>query len=336
MKLVVLLSMLLLGQYVSVVNAATLFKDESNCFDGVTVSYDSWREFIRGKNSKGPNAEQREKMVMNWFDSKFSKSDFNRYLETLHCSNFTYEVDGKEVRGYYAHPKNVSGDLPVLIYNRGGNGNFSAVSFISQMKNIFPFASEGFVVIGTQYSGVAGGSKERTDEFGGKDVDDVISLLELLPFIAPADEARVGMYGASRGGMQSFLVLRALAETKKIKAIATIAAPTNLITNLKERPEMEEVYSKRIPNYALASVKQLKERSVVYWVDDLPKDVPVLLIHGAKDEKVSVRNATDLARLLENREHPYELEIYKEDGHIINVNEREMIHRVISWFKAKL
>ena len=337
MKFILLALFVSVSVHANESEALSLINNEKSCFSGVTADYNSWRDFIREKNSKGPNAAQREERVMKWFDAKFPQTNYDRFKRNLKCSEFTYQVDGVNVKGYYAHPINAKKkELPVLIYNRGGNGYFSAVNFASQMKNIFPFADQGFVVIGTQYSGVAVRDSKRTDEFGGKDIDDVIALLGLLPAIEVADETKVGMYGSSRGGMQSFLTLKKLANTNQINALATIAALTNLPKSIEERPEMEKVYATRIPNYAQDKETQLKNRSVVFWVDKLPKDVPILLIHGAKDKKVDVKNAIDFAALLEENQHPYELEIYEEDGHIINVNEHKMQAKVVNWFKSKL
>ena len=79
------------------------------------------------------------------------------------------------------------------------------------MRNLFPIANQGFVIIGSQYRGT-GSKNNLLDEFGGKDVNDVTALLDYIPSIKDADPERIGMYGASRGGMQTHLVLK---QTKK-------------------------------------------------------------------------------------------------------------------------
>ena len=143
---------------------------------------------------------------MTFFDSMFGKDKFNQYKSNLSCSTFKYQVDGNEVEGYIIKPKSSLNKLPVLIYNRGGNGGYGSVVFGSMMHNLFPIANEGFVIIGSQYR-LSRTKGILLDEFGGNDINDVTALLDYIPNIKGADAQRIGMYGASRGGMQTHLAL---------------------------------------------------------------------------------------------------------------------------------
>jgi len=92
----------------------------------------------------------------------------------------------------------------------------------------------GYVIVASQYRGNGGG--EGKEEFGGKDVNDVLNLIPLLSNMPQADTARIGMFGWSRGSMMTYL---ALTKTTTIKAAVVGSGLTDLITSLKERPEPE-------------------------------------------------------------------------------------------------
>ena len=61
----------------------------------------------------------------------FGEDKFNHYKNNLSCNTFKYQVDGNDVFGYIIKPKTNSKKLPVLVYNRGGNGRTLVVSCIS-------------------------------------------------------------------------------------------------------------------------------------------------------------------------------------------------------------
>jgi hypothetical protein len=71
------------------------------------------------------------------FDSMFGEERFNRYKNNLTYRTFKYLVDGNTVNGYVIKPKLSKHKLPVLIYNRGGNGNFYQTIDSSSSFRIF-------------------------------------------------------------------------------------------------------------------------------------------------------------------------------------------------------
>lgn len=292
-------------------------KEEKSCFTWVFTDYSSWR-------NAGDKSDE-EKLQ---FDAMFGEDKFNLYKKNLSCSTFKYEVDGNDVHGYIIKPKIAKNKLPVLIFNRGGNGNFGKVYFPNMFLNLFPIADEGFVIVGSNYRGTF--SKDTLlDELGGKDVNDVTALLDYIPSIAGADAQRIGMYGHSRGGMQTFLALK---QMKNIKAIATIAGTTDLLTELNFRPFMEKIYTRQIPNYEQNKVEELEKRSVINWVNELSPNVPILLLHGENDKRVSVNNSIKLADALSENSIPHKLVIYPEDNHGLTNNIVKANKELVSWF----
>lgn len=307
-------------------------KNQKNCFNHIFKDYASWRGFIKDKRKKRIKSEEKLSKGMLAFDSMFGEEKFNLFKDNLSCITFKYIVDGLEVSGYAIKPKSNEKKLPVLIYNRGGNGNYGSVVFGSMMYNLFPIANEGFVIIGSQYR-LSRTKGVLLDEFGGNDVNDVTALLNFIPNIEGADAQRIGMYGASRGGMQTHLALK---KTNKIKAIATIAGATDLLKELDFRPAMEKVYAKRIPDYDKNKVAELEKRSVLKWVSELSPNIPILLLHGDNDKRVSVNNSIELASALDKNGIPHKLVVYPNDNHGLMKNKGKANKELVSWFRKYL
>jgi len=306
--------------------------DQKNCFRSQFTTYDSWRISMEKKYKDKKKSDEKVKQALSRFDAVFSNKTFDLYKSKLSCRTFIYKVDGHDVYGYIIKPKANDNKLPVLIYNRGGNGNYGSVFFGSMMRNLFPIANQGFIIIGSQYRGTFT-ENHKLDEFGGKDVNDVTALFDYIPSIESADPKRVGMYGASRGGMQTFLALKKLTN---IKAAAAIAGNSDLLKGLTYRPEMEKVYRHRIPGYNDNKIEALAKRSVLTWVDELSPNVPILLLHGTNDKRVGVNNSIELADALSKNNIPHKLVVYPGDNHGLSKNKEKANDELVNWFRKYL
>lgn len=123
--------------------------------------------------------------------------DKDELLQEVVVQRIAYLSDGLRVQGYIAEP--IAGkDLPAIIFNRGGNREFGALTDARAIRTLGTLAREGYVVVASQYRGNAGG--EGQEEFGGTDVNDVLNLIALLEQHPRVDASRIGMYGWSRGG----------------------------------------------------------------------------------------------------------------------------------------
>ncbi len=188
----------------------------------------------------------------------------------------------------------------------------------------------GFVVIGCNYRG--SGRSEGTDEFGGRDVNDVLNLIEVVKEFPKADTARIGMYGWNRGGMMTYL---ALIKSRKIKAGVVGGAPADL--TIIDRPEMEsKVYAELIPDYSTNKHAELTKRSILFRVNELPANVPILILHGTADWRVNVSNSTRLASELAKYGRPHEIKIYEGGDHGLSAYQNEVDEEVIKWFNKYL
>lgn len=225
-------------------------------------------------------------------------STIRRVLSGVEISTVTYLSDGLKVNGYLLRPKE-EGVYPCVIYNRGGNREFGVLSQDNAVFSLARIASWGYVVVASQYRGNAGG--EGQEEFGGADVNDVVSLIPLLESIPQADATRIGMYGQSRGGMMTYL---ALTRTDRIRAAAIRAGMADSFDTVARRPEMVElVYSQLVPGWRDQREEALEARSAVRWPEKLHKGTPILLLHGSSDWRVHPSQAFNMAEALYESKH---------------------------------
>ncbi|MEM1125000.1 MAG: alpha/beta fold hydrolase [Bacteroidota bacterium] len=259
------------------------------------------------------------------------------FLSSVEMYEFTYLSDGLKIEDFAAVPKK-AGKFPVIVYNRGGNRDYGALVLYRNGQNFkYPvsyhfskLANEGFVVVGCNYRGC--GNSEGQDEFGGRDVNDVVNLVDLLAEIPKADTAKIGMYGWSRGGTMTY---QSLIRTDNIKAAVVGGGPTDITTI--DRPNMEKnVLAKLIPNYWENREAELKKRSAYYFVDQFSKNVPLLILHGNADWRVKSRHALQLAVKLDELRLPYRLKIFEGGDHGLSAFVEERDADVVNWFKRYL
>lgn len=271
------------------------------------------------------------------FHIRFPEADYESYKTGLDCNYIAYPVGDLTIRGVYVRPKGREGEnLPVLIVNRGGNGPSGAWNFGRMFQRIMPLANSGYIVIGSQYRGSRKGDDPvvyGSDEFGGEDINDVLALFEIIDRLPGADGSRIGMYGWSRGG---FMALMTATKTARLKAMAVGGTPTDLVAELVIRPEMERVFRARIPNYEDNKTVALEARSAVHWADEIDTDLPILILHGDRDDRVSLKSAEELAEALKELQHPYRLVTYEGGSHGLLERNREVIDELETWFGAHL
>lgn len=257
------------------------------------------------------------------------RDSLHRFDQQLDCLAFTYKVDGLTVDGHVVKPKRAGGNkLPVLVFNRGGNNIRRApLSAQELVRDQMQWADHGYIVISSQYRG------HGHDEFGGRDVNDVMALLPIIDGMPEADATRIGMIGISRGSIMTYL---AAARSQRIKAIAIWGGVSDLLTEVPRRPEMERLLARLIPEYASNRERAFKERSVLYWMERLDPQLPVLLLHGDADVQVSVVNATAMAHKLKERAQPHKLVIYPNGDHALKMYREQVREELMDWFNQHL
>lgn len=238
------------------------------------------------------------------------------YLENVQMNRLNYKSDGLNISGYVIQPKE-AGNYPCVIFNRGGNRDYGQLLVAHAVGLLAEIANEGYVVLASNYRGV----DEGADEFGGADVNDVTNLIKQIASIENADTSKVALLGVSRGGMMNYLTLRR--NISSIKASIQIGGITDLDTTIKYHPQIGKVCEELIPNYEERQRHQIKKRSAIHWVADLPK-IPQLIIHGTADQSVSYHQIPPFLDSLAAYHIPYTTKIYEGDNHGIKKHQVEM------------
>ena len=224
-------------------------------------------------------------------------------------------TNGNLVTGYIVEPKEITKPAPVIIPCRGGTGSISQWED-SHMFSPFvaKYALNGYITITTQYSGNDG--SEGQDEFGGRELEDVLTLKNIINQYNLADNSRVGISGGSRGGLMVYQMLR---KVDWLKGAIIFAAPTNIAEVYSYRPDMLEFHSTL---YNTQDSQELKKRSPIFWANELCKTTPILLVHGTGDGVDRADQSLNIAQELYKYKVPFDLRIFAGADHrLTQVNE---------------
>jgi dienelactone hydrolase len=221
----------------------------------------------------------------------------------LECTKITYRssIGDMDIPAYLFQPlqkRGARGHAAMIWVHGGVHGNW-AITY-------FPFVKEavqrGYVIIAPEYRGSTGYGEAHhmAIDYGGKEVDDVMSAhayLQTLPYVDPD---RVGMMGWSHGGYITLLSL--FRDTHPFKAGAAIVPVTNLVFRLSYKgPGYQRQFSTQKEILGLPFEKRdlYIARSPLYHVDKL--QVPLLVHVATNDEDVNFVEDQQIVDALRSR-----------------------------------
>ena len=243
----------------------------------------------------------------------------------------TYLSGGHEVFGYLATPAG-PGPFPVVVRLRGGNRSFGAYSPERAVSSLGQLAEWGYLAIAPQYRGATDPEEGHSaDEFGGAEVDDIFSMIDLLPELEPAaDTSRIGLDGWSRGGMMALLALR---RSSRFRAAVLVGSLSDLERMAADRPVMLGVYEDLFGTPDSTEFRRrVRERSGVRWPDELAAETPILILHGGADWRVSPRQSLDLAAGLQQAGRFYRIVVVEGADHSLSDASEERDTERRAWF----
>lgn len=242
--------------------------------------------------------------------------------EGIDAYKIVYYSNGHKISGFIVEPQKGE-NLPCIIRNRGGSGDFALMDETAPFTHLARIASWGYVVFASQYPGNS--ESEGTDEYGGTDLSSVLTLYEVIKQYKKANSTRIGMYGISRGGMMTYL---SLAKVAWIKAAVISSAPTNLFRSEEFQPRIREVFIARFGG----SDKEKKKRSALFWADKFLPTVPLLLLHGLSDSRVSPLDAIEMSAKLYLSKIPHRLVMFEGADHYLTEVKKESSLLIKMWF----
>jgi len=221
-------------------------------------------------------------------------------VEKTIVERITYISDGLNVNGYIARPKE-KGVYPVLIWNRGGSEEHGALDDVRAHLILASTAAWGYVVLATQYRGNVG--SDGVEDWGGDDLNDSLNMIEVARNLDECDLTRVAVEGASRGGMTT---CRALLEYDKFKCAMIHAGITDVPALIEYKPHFGEFIDRTYSGLTEEEkAEELKNLSAVHFAGRLPKQTPILIMHGTDDHVVPISQSETLAAQLEKFNIPH-------------------------------
>lgn len=213
-------------------------------------------------------------------DSIYAAKAPGRY--EFHKVSYKSRADGLEIPAYLFAPidKGTAKHAALVWVHGGVHGDWTT--------GMFPFVVEavqrGYVVITPDYRGSTGYGDEyyKLIDYGGKEVDDVISAVDYLKTLPYVDMDRLGIMGWSHGGFITAHVL--FRGETPFKAGAAIVPVTNLIFRLSDHgPGYQRSYAAQpgIQGLPFENPEEYIKRSPIYHVQNL--QVPIL-VHVATND----------------------------------------------------
>lgn len=207
------------------------------------------------------------------------------------------------VEGFICCPDK-DGPFPAIVFNKGASNNrllFDVSDRIlgpspgmskedhlelrigtpyNLFSRVFGLVRNGFLVAASQYSGC--GLSQGLDEYGGRDVEDVVRIVEILLDLPSVNPAKLGMLGICRGALMGFKALADLRMVSVRHFVAINAAPNLSIWAHNHSYMKHELNSCFEPSYI-----EFDRRNILKMIDALPTDLSVLNIHGQNDRYIS-------------------------------------------------
>ncbi|MBM3908369.1 MAG: S9 family peptidase [Gemmatimonadetes bacterium] len=192
-------------------------------------------------------------------------------------------ADGMEIPAYLFAPTNKRGAKghAAMVWVHGGvHGDWGTT--------MLPFVKEaverGYVIIAPDYRGSTGYGEafHRAIDYGGKEVDDVLSALDFLRTLGYVDMDRIGMMGWSHGGY--ITILNATKTGTPLKAAAGIVPVTNLLFRLSLKgPSYQRSFATQesLRGLPFEKVDEYLKRSPLYHIENL--NIP-LLVHVSTND----------------------------------------------------
>jgi len=255
------------------------------------------------------------------------KKRFSRITDAT-FQRIIYDVEDVSVSGVVVQPEQLhEGKHPILIFNRGGSGHAGVLVLPVILRYMLPFAQKGYLVFGSNYRGNDGGTGK--EQFGGADVTDILTLIEIAKQHPGWDGKNIYMLGGSRGGMMTYLCIK---HGAPLNAAVTFGGISDVSRGEGRWQELLERYYSRLPEPRPSLETMIEERSAIAWPDSLMR-TPLLLMHGLADDVVTPDHTQRLAEALSFTNAVFETEYYEGGKHSLSTHSAAMIARTHDWFE---
>jgi dipeptidyl aminopeptidase/acylaminoacyl peptidase len=253
-------------------------------------------------------------------------------VEPLYCK----AIDGTKLDAVVLRPTDPGeGPWPTAVLIHGGPyGRSGLWTHVHALDWGQLLASHGFAVIYPNYRGGYGHGNAFAmsvrGDMGGAEWADIMTIVDAAIDAGIADPDRLGIGGWSQGG---FLTAWAVTATDRFKAGVMGAGVSDwgLMAATSDLPHFERVLGGDAP-WDGPGPHRAAARSPISYASR--RTTPLLILHGAEDQRVPVSQAVAFHRAMKHQERPLELVTYPREPHGIKERRHQidLQRRVVDWF----
>lgn len=243
--------------------------------------------------------------------------------------------DGREIQGWLYRARGVSSEEArgTILHIHGGPARHYEDQFLIQPQY---YTSLGFNVLQPNYRGSSGFSLEyqqsiKLQGWGGAEQADIRSGAEALIKAGIAKPGKIGITGTSYGGYSAWWAITHF-PPDVIKAAAPICGMTDLTIDFQTtRPNLRPFTEDMMGGTPETAAERFFERSPINFVDRI--DGHLLIVQGANDPNVTMRNVTDMCARLDAAGKSYDTLFFPDEGHgIVRPHNRASLYRRLAHF----
>jgi dipeptidyl aminopeptidase/acylaminoacyl peptidase len=238
---------------------------------------------------------------------------------------------------YIPHAEAIRGDgpPPAIVHVHGGptSQHYRWWDRASQW-----FANNGYVVLAPNVRGSTGYGREfqegNRQDWGGKDLEDVVKGIDWLAKQRIADPKRVGIYGGSYGGYLTLMSL-AMYPDRYAAGVSVVGVVSWNTMYETTRGDLREYLTREFGD-PKRDAERYRERSPLTHVSKI--ESPLMILQGENDPRVPLAEAEQVVAALRSAGKMHEYYVYKGEGHGFRTRENmiDSVRRAGEWFDRYL
>jgi dipeptidyl aminopeptidase/acylaminoacyl peptidase len=250
-------------------------------------------------------------------------------------------VDGLEIEGLLTYPRAYEKGkrYPLLVCVHGGPAN-AWRQFFTGMQSFYgqvaTFSARGYAILRCNVRGSTGyGQAFRQANFrdwGGKDLQDLLSGVDLVIEAGIADPQRMGIIGWSYGG---FLTAAAITHTDRFRAAVIGSGMVDLVSYALGH-DSPDFMASHFGGELWEVADLLLERSPVVHADRVT--TPTLILHGEHDQRVPLWQGYEFYNALTRHGCQVQMVVYPRTGHTPTEPKLllDVMDRSLAWMETYL
>ncbi len=246
-------------------------------------------------------------------------------------------VNGKpqKVHAFVMRPHGAAGRLPMVVMVHGGPQGAWLNAFHARWNPI-PLAAKGFAVVMPNITGSTGYGQAFVNaisgDWGGRAYEDVLGVLDWAATTKDLDATRACAMGGSYGG---YMMNWIEGHTDRFKCLISHAGPSALDTKYGTTDELW------FPEWEMGGTPWDKPETYARWSPHTYAKsfkTPMLVIHGARDFRVSLEQALVMFTYLKRQGVEARLMVFPDEDHFVQKpkNRKFWYDSVNLWLKGHL